>query len=348
MLLTTLAPRPWFPPPVCPACRGALATADDGAFACGSCPRAFPAVAGLPDLRLGSDRYLGLHAERARAERLNAVEGEPGADLSRLASAYYAMTGDVPDHRRGRFLRHIAGAEARGLAFAERLPRHGRTLEVGCGTGGLLVAAARTGRSVVGVDVASRWLVVARRRLADHGLKVGLAAAEAERLPWPDATFDCVAADSLLEHLDDPSRALREWRRVLRPGGSLVLWSPNRFTLTTDPHLGLWGVGWLPRRWVPGYLRFRGRTDWPPRTLSAAEAVRLARSCGFRGLEVEPPGIPDRWARSRPRRERLLIRAYSAARRVPLAHSALRALGPLWELRAEAPVPRARQGRGVA
>ena len=82
------------------------------------------------------------------------------------------MTDDVLDPRRDRFLRHIAGAEARGEALVDRLPRGGRILEVGCGSGGLLAAAARSGRSMVGVDIASRWLVVARRRLADRGLTV--------------------------------------------------------------------------------------------------------------------------------------------------------------------------------
>jgi len=332
-----------YPSPVCPACRGALAPAGAGS-ACRGCTRAFPDVAGLPDLRLGSDRYLSLSAERAKAERLHAVEAEPGADVMRLASAYYAMTDDVVDHRRDRFVRHIAGAESRGEALADRLPRGGLTLEVGCGTGGLLAAASGSGRRVVGVDVASRWLVVARRRLADRGRNVPLVAAEAERLPWPDATFDAVAADSVLEHLDDPSRALAEWRRVLRPGGVLVVWSPNRFTLTTDPHLGLWGVGWLPRGALPGYLRLRGRADWPPRTISAAEARRLARGVGWEGVSVEPPGIPGRWAGSRPARERAAIVAYAAARRLPLARSLLTAVGPLWELRATAP---ARQ-RGAA
>ena len=301
-------------------------------------------MAGFADLRLASDRYLGLAAERAKTERLHAIEEAPGSNVRAVAHAYYAMTDDVMDHRRERFLHHIAGAEARGEALVDRIPRGGTILEIGCGTGGLVVAAARAGRAVVGVDIASRWLVVARRRLADHGLRAPLLAAEAERLPWPDATFDAVVADSVLEHLDDPARALREWRRVLTPGGTLVVWSPNRFTLTTDPHLGLWGLGWMPRRWVPGYLRLRGRGDWPPRTLSASEARRLASRAGLDRVAVEPPGIPGNWARTRPARERLSIHAYAAARAVPGIREALCWVGPLWELRAQAPT----LGRGAA
>ena len=184
--------------------------------------------------------------------------------------------------------------------------------------------------------IASRWLVVARRRLADHGLRhVPTLAAEAERLPYADGSFDAVVADSLLEHLDDPSRALREWRRVLRPGGRLILWSPNRYTLTTDPHLGLWGLGWLPRRALPAYLRLRGRSDWVPRTLSAFEARRLASAFGFGRVTTAPPAISRPWADTRPALERLPLRAYSAARAFGPTRALLGAFGPLWELRAE-------------
>jgi SAM-dependent methyltransferase len=187
---------------------------------------------------------------------------------------------------------------------------------------------------IMGVDIAARWLVAARRRLADHGLSVPLLAASAERLPWPDVHFDAVVADSVLEHLDDPAPALREWARVLRPGGRLLVWSPNRFTLTTDPHLGLWGLGWLPRSWLPGYLRLRGRRSWPPRTLSAASAHRLADAAGFVSVRVDTPEIPAGWARTRPRSQRLAIRAYAVARRLPGPRGLLRAVGPLWELTA--------------
>lgn len=345
MTTTEIAPRrspstgaiDWFPELICPACRGPLTFDGLSSSSCRSCPRDWPAVAGLPDLRLAPDRYLSLADERTKAEALAEAASTPGADVSRVASAYYALTDDVVDQRRDRFLRHIAGAVARGEALASRLPGAGLMLEIGCGTGGLLVAAARSGRSIVGVDVASRWLVVARRRLADHGLRLPLVAAGGDQLPWPDATFDAVAADSVLEHLDDPASALREWRRVLKPGGELVVWSPNRFTLTTDPHLGLWGVGWLPRAWVPSYLSRRGRTDWPPGVLSAFEARRLARRSGWVGVSVEPPGVTESWARTRSASERGLLFAYNVARRLPMGRGILRAVGPLWELRAEAP-----------
>jgi SAM-dependent methyltransferase len=319
---------------ICPACRGGLSDSGSGAsdgLSCARCRRHFPVVAGMLDLRLESDRYLDLRAERDRAELLAAIAAT--TDLMGLATAYYEIT-DEDDRRRRRFLAHIAGGLARGEALAGRLPKTGRVLEVGCGTGGLLVAAARAGIGIVGVDVASRWLVAARRRLADHGLSVPLLAASADQLPWPDGHFDTIVADSVLEHLDDPTRAVCEWSRVLRPGGRLLVWSPNRYTLTTDPHLGLWGLGWLPRPWLPFYLRLRGRTAWPPRTLSASEARGVAAAVGLDAVEVEAPGIPDGWARTRPWSERSAIRAYTAARRLPGARGMFRAVGPLWELRA--------------
>src|SRR4029078_12523838 len=119
-------------------------------------------------LRLAADRYLDLDAERAKAERLAGLGARLGA--LGLARAYYAMTPDVDDSRRGRFLAHIAAAERRGAALLAALGESGRVLEVGCGAGGVLVASASAGREVVGVDIAARWLVIAARRLEGRGL----------------------------------------------------------------------------------------------------------------------------------------------------------------------------------
>jgi SAM-dependent methyltransferase len=299
-----------------------------GEHRCSGCGRDFPDSAGLPDLRLASDPYLDLSAERAKAERL--AQGESTTDALGLARAYYAMTDDVDDRRRARFLAHIAGAEVRGAALASLLPPAGRILEVGCGTGGLLVAAAWRGMEIVGADIATRWLVVARRRLADRGIEVPLVGAQAERLPWSDGSFDAVVADSVLEHVADPAEALREWCRVVRPGGRLLVWSPNRRSLAADPHVGLWGLGWLPRAWVPSYVRWRRGLPWYVCPLGAGEAGRIADEVGWREVRVGGAEIPERLGRGA--RDRRLIRLYGKARRWGPTRGAVRAFGPLWQL----------------
>jgi SAM-dependent methyltransferase len=315
------------PAMLCPACRTPLARRGS-AFTCDPCSRRFPDVVGLPDLRLASDRYLDLDAERGKAARLASFEAS--TDVLGLARAYYAMTDDVDDRRRARFLGHIAGAERRGEALAALLPPGGRVLEVGCGTGGFLVAAASAGLEAVGSDIATRWLVVARRRLADRGLRVPLVGAQAERLPWPDASFDALVADSVLEHLDDPAAALAEWHRVVRPGGRLLVWSPNRLSIFTDPHVGLWGLGFLPRRALPGYVRRRRGIPWMVRPLSAGEVARLASQTGWREVRAVAAKVAESLGRSG--RERRLVGLYGVARSWPPTRALLTTFGPLWQL----------------
>ncbi|HWE38639.1 MAG TPA: class I SAM-dependent methyltransferase [Isosphaeraceae bacterium] len=297
---------------------------------CPSCGRRYPRVAGLLDLRVAPDCYLSLDDERAKAERLAGHETD--TDVLGLASVYYSMTDDVDEARRRRFLAHIAHAESRGSALAAAIPAGSRVLEVGCGTGGFLVAARRAGLEVVGADVATRWLVVARRRLADRGLSAPIVGANAERLPWADASFDVVVADSVLEHLADPLAALREWRRVVRPGGRLLVWSPNRYTLLPDPHVGLWGLGWLPRRWAPAYVRLRRGLPWSVRPLSTREALDLAAKAGWRAVEAGPIEVPASWARGAA--TRAAIRSYRVACATRAGRAIVGHVGPLWQVSA--------------
>jgi SAM-dependent methyltransferase len=316
---------------VCPGCRAALTEIASG-LDCGGCGRAFPTVAGLSDLRLAGDPYLSLEQDRAKAERLARIE--PESDMAALVDAYYVMTDDVDVRRRARYRAHVLRAEARGAALDDLLPRVGRILEIGCGSGGLLAASARAGKAIVGLDIALRWLVVARRRLRDHGLRVPMLAASAERLPWPDGTFDAVVADSVLEHLNDPAQALRECYRVLRPSGRLIIWSPNRFALTSDPHVGLLGVGWLSHGLASAYVRMRRGCAWTVRPLSACEARRLAASVGIEVARTEPPRLDEWVSRSESLIERLALRLYGRVQRHRALRAVLLALGPLWQLTA--------------
>ena len=100
-----------------------------------------------------------------------------------------------------------------------------RVLDVGCGTGTLLCMLARHAPAVRahGIDGDPGMLERARRKAADAGLAVGLTLGMADRLPFPDGSFDHVVSSLVFHHLDREAkrRTLAEAMRVLRPGGGL-------------------------------------------------------------------------------------------------------------------------------
>ena len=104
------------------------------------------------------------------------------------------------------------------------IPRaHGRVLEVGIGTGLNVPLYDRTRvTTLVGVDPALRWHRLARRRIEAAGIDVQLMGLSAETLPAPDASFDTVVSTYTLCTIPDVAAALREMRRVLKPGGRLL------------------------------------------------------------------------------------------------------------------------------
>jgi ubiquinone/menaquinone biosynthesis C-methylase UbiE len=102
-----------------------------------------------------------------------------------------------------------------------RLSPDSRVLEVGCGGGELLSQLERRAELATGVDVSTVGL-----RLALHKRAL-VACARAEEIPFQNHSFDALVGQHLIEHLPNPLGALREWRRVLRPSGVLVLITPN-------------------------------------------------------------------------------------------------------------------------
>jgi SAM-dependent methyltransferase len=104
--------------------------------------------------------------------------------------------------------------------FLKGLERPARTLDVGCGTGAN--GPVFTGFTV-GVDASALPLGLGRTGERTHAARLR---ADAARLPFADGAFDLVCALDVLEHLDDDAAALAELRRVLRPGGALVIFVP--------------------------------------------------------------------------------------------------------------------------
>jgi SAM-dependent methyltransferase len=105
-------------------------------------------------------------------------------------------------------------------------------LDCACGEGyGAHLLAGRA-RSVVGADVDARSVEHAQQRYAQPGLE--FVEADALKLPFEDRRFDAVVSFETLEHLSPHDELMTEFRRVLKPGGFLVMSSPDRKTYSDD------------------------------------------------------------------------------------------------------------------
>ena len=324
---------------VCPACRGPL-TASADQYACAPCGLTFPIVDTIPDFRLRDGPYISKEADRAKARHL--AEAARTRSFEELIAYYYSITPDDPPDLARRWTAHaLADVEIAsfqlteaGLALAlseadarSRVEGSGRLLDVGCSTGGLLVAA-RGRWQPVGVDVALRWLVVGRRRLLESGVDAQLVCAGAGHLPFPDAAFDAVACIDTLEHVDDAGAAVREAHRASAPDAPLLMLANNRYAPIAEPQLGMWGVGYLPRRWQAAYVSWR-RPDANRYTIalaSARELTALVRDAGYRDVRITAAGLVA------PHRSGALLQRalalYNVVRRWPVLRAITRAIGP--------------------
>jgi ubiquinone/menaquinone biosynthesis C-methylase UbiE len=105
-------------------------------------------------------------------------------------------------------------------------------LDCGCGDGGVARLIRESVREVVGIDVAGShaWKEAPGLRFL---------VADAEQLPFADASFDLLHSKDSLHHMDAPERALAEYRRVLKPGGPALIIEANRYNPIFFPHMTL-------------------------------------------------------------------------------------------------------------
>jgi ubiquinone/menaquinone biosynthesis C-methylase UbiE len=169
---------------------------------------------------------------------------ESAISYPRFAAFYTWMT-DLPAVRRKQEpLRRECLGQAEGVV-----------LEVGVGGGqNFPFYDARRVERVEACEPDEAMLTVARRRLATAPVPITLTRAAVEALPFPDASFDCVVATLVFCSVRDVERGLGEVRRVLKPGGKLLLLehvrSQNR------------GVAWIQDSLVPLTTRTVGNCHW--------------------------------------------------------------------------------------
>ena len=325
---------------VCPRCRTDV-TRQGAAHVCARCGADYPVLCGIPDFRLAPDRYLSLEEERAKATQLH--DYSRTHSFAETVAEYYRITDDVPPGMAARFADYVLAGEARGRAVLDRLPLDdaGRAglLDAGCGAGGTVVAAARAGQAVTGIDIALRWLVIAQKRLTEEGLDGELVCADIAHPPFADAGFGGISATDLFEHLPDPAAGARSIRALLVPGGQLYATGANRFTLATYPPAGLWGVGFLPTGLRRRYVVARRGFD-TLRFLAMQSPAGLARqlaAAGLAGIRTAPMTVSSDRGLSFGAPKRLALGLYRRFCTIAPTRAALLRIGPIFEITARRP-----------
>jgi SAM-dependent methyltransferase len=319
---------------VCPRCHGELDHRTEGHM-CTACAAVYPVVSGIPDFRVAPDPWIDVEQDRAKARRIDAeTAGLPFEDTVR---AYWRMTPETPDWLADRYVDHVTWAATRSREWLSlvtgraRDDGEGTWLELGCGTGDLVAAANGQHAPIIGIDIALRWLVIARKR-QELGEEARLICCCAEHLPFPPGSFSRVLSLGLLEHCTDPLSVMREAARVLQGDGDTHLRTTNRYTLLREPHVLVWGVGYVPRRYADAYVRLvSGRRYLHHRPLSSRELAKALESAGFVSTHVRAASLLPAERARLGRAGVVLAGPYEALRRAPVGGRALTWVAPLLE-----------------
>jgi O-methyltransferase/aklanonic acid methyltransferase len=165
---------------------------------------------------------------------------------------------------------------ARRMVDLAGIARGAGLLDVACGRGAVLLAAASTAGSLTGIDVSPGMLELASADLRAAGVDgCRLRVMDAERLSFPDESFDVLTAAFLLFFLPHPDRAAAEFRRVLRPGGRLAV-----STWAEDDERWAWADELLAAAGTPRRRALRQPFD------RAEDVLELFAEAGFAELRA--------------------------------------------------------------
>lgn len=316
----------------CPRCHGTLFHDADTVY-CGDCRHVYECIDGIPDLRVPSDSWIDFAKDSQLARELVSLD----LDLEGIVYEMYSRRPNWDEERIRLRTRQVLAAPDRLLddinGWLQQAISDGTYLDLGCGAGGLISAASRHGCKGVGLDVSMAWLVIAKRMIAFHGGDPVLAAGVGEWLPLRDGQLSGVVSLDVIEHVRDPDRYLREIDRVVGAGGRIALSTPNRFSLTSEPHVFVWGVGWLPRSLQAPYVRWRSGKDYDDTVLMSSFDLcrRINRNTNFQ-VVLDLPPVPQIEIDRFPKTKARLARIYNQVRYWRILRAALVTVGPFFQI----------------
>lgn len=318
----------------CPRCRGQL-VAETANLRCTTCSHRYELIGDIPDLRVPHDAWIDFEEDLVLAREINAASH---LSLEALIRLVYSKRPGWDYDRIELRTRQVMQAPARlerDISSWLQPPREAGDLilDLGCGAGMLLAAANRQGWRGVGVDVFMTWLVVADRLIKEWGGEPILAAALGESLPLHDGAIATVVSLDVIEHVSAPDQFLAEVERVTRTDGQIILTTPNRFSLTAEPHVQVWGVGWLPRPLQAPFVKWRSGKSYTDTRLMSSFGLRrrIQRSTTLK-FRVETPSVPEEEiAYFRPMKA-WLARAYNRVRTAAIVRPALLLFAPFFRI----------------
>ena len=182
-----------------------------------------------------------------------------------------------------------AGNLQLNLAFLEQTGLLGgdqKILEVGCGVGTLVYELTQKGFSVIGTDISREAIEFGRKKFPGLPLEAG----PAQRLDFPEAAFDLVLSFDVFEHIPQIDQHLEEVRRVLRPGGSYLLQTPNKLSNVIFETLRSRSLGW--RRYHPSLHTPRQLARRLERHGFAAQFVKMNTMNEYSLQKLRKVGLP--------------------------------------------------------
>jgi ubiquinone/menaquinone biosynthesis C-methylase UbiE len=175
------------------------------------------------------------------------------------------------DHHRGKkYHTHLSSH------LLDALPRGGKLLDIGCGTGLFVEKYIKNGGCGTGLDISRGMVAKARRRLPGCEFLVGTG----ESLPFDDNTFDAVSSVLVFSYVKDPDAMLSEVYRVMQPGGSVALCTLGKKLITR-------GIPSLYKLGEKIRVRHVAMKDFGEHYYDEKEMYGLFENAGFSGVNVK-------------------------------------------------------------